>query len=331
MSSCTVILPALNEENVIEKAVAAIFSAFERVNLDIVIVDDGSTDGTWEKIKKISKDNPLVKGIRFTRNFGKEGAIMAGLHEAAGDCVIVMDSDLQFPPKTAVEMFELWHTDGYMVVEGVKIRRQKESFIYKLGASAFYKFLRRFAGLDMNNTSDFKLLDREVVELLKKMPERQSFFRAITGWTGVRSAKIYFTVQPRIGGATKWSYFRLMKFAVSSITSFTTLPMQLVTFTGFGFMLFALIMSVQTLWMKASGKAVAGFTTVIVLLLIVGSILMISLGVIGVYIAKIYDEIKFRPRYIVSEISWDDGRKSKGIKPDKDFMDILAGRKSHRE
>jgi dolichol-phosphate mannosyltransferase len=160
------------------------------------------------------------------------------------------------------------------------------------------------------------------------MPERQSFFRAVTCWTGMRTQRVHFLVEPRAGGKTKWSGLKLIKYAVSSITSYTTLPMQLVTFTGFGFLAFSAAFAAQTLFMKITGKAAGGFTTVILLLLIIGSILMISLGLIGVYIAKIYDEVKFRPRYIISETAGDDARKGFDPNPDREFMDILSGRKN---
>jgi dolichol-phosphate mannosyltransferase len=324
------VLPAFNEEAVVEKAASAIFSAFEMKNIEIVLVDDGSTDSTWDKIKKMNKENPLVRGIRFTRNFGKESAIRAGLNAANGECAIVMDSDLQFPPKAAVEMFSLWASSDLSIVEGVKIKRQSGNIIYKLGSSLFYKFLRRFAGLSLKNSSDFKLLDRQAIDLYIRMPERQSFFRAITGWTGMKTQSVHFLVEPRAGGTTKWSWIKLVRYAVSSIASYTTLPMQLVTFAGFGFLLFAVALAVQTLFMKITGNAAGGFTTVIVLLLLIGSILMISIGIIGVYIAKIYDEVKFRPRYIVAE-SAGEGAKKDLPSPDRDFLDILAGRKGARD
>jgi dolichol-phosphate mannosyltransferase len=320
------VLPALNEEAVAEKAASAILSAFELRNVEIVFVDDGSTDGTWDKVKKLSKENPRIRGVRFTRNFGKEGAIRAGLEAANGECAIVMDSDLQFPPKTAVEMFDLWAKGNALIIEGVKIHRQAENPFYKMFSAMFYGILSRLAGMDLQNSSDFKLLDRQAIELFKKMPERQSFFRAITCWSGMKTERCHFMVEPRAGGKTKWSGIKLVKYAINNITSYTTLPMQMVTFAGLFFLAFAVVLTAQTLFMKITGKAAGGFTTVIVLLLVIGSILMISLGLIGIYIAKIYDEIKFRPRFVVSEIAGEEARKD-GSGPDREFLDILSGRK----
>ena len=299
-SRCTIILPVLNEERVIDKIAAELFSAFSSVNMDILFVDDGSTDSTWQIISELSQNNPFISGLRFSRNFGKESAMLAGIGYAGGDCVIVMDADLQHPPRVALEMFYSWLGSDYAIVEAVKTRRQDEGAIYKFGAKTFYKLLHALSGMDLNNASDFKLLDRSVVDIFMSMPERQTFFRAMSGWTGLKTNRVYFKVSQRAGGASKFSVYRLSKMAVSSITAYTSLPMQLVTVAGLAFFLFAIVMSVQTLFMKIAGKAAGGFTTVIILLLLIGSILMISLGIIGIYISKIYNEVKFRPRYVLS-------------------------------
>ena len=298
---CTIILPVLNEESVIDKIAAELSSVFLPVNMDILFVDDGSTDSTWRKIKELSRKNPLVSGLRFSRNFGKESAMLAGINNAAGDCMIVMDADFQHPPQVALEMFRLWRDSDCDIIEAIKIRRQDENPFNKFGAETFYRILRLLSGIDLRNASDFKLLDRRAADIFISMPERQTFFRAMAGWTGLKTDRVYFDVPKRAGGATKFSILKLIKMAVYSVTAYTSLPMQLVTVIGFGFFLFAVIMSIQTLYMKLYGKAAGGFTTVIILLLLIGSILMISLGIIGIYISKIYNEVKMRPRYILSE------------------------------
>ena len=300
-SRCAIVIPVLNEESVIEKIAAGLFTAFASVNMNILFVDDGSTDSTWQIISALSQSNPSVGGLRFSRNFGKESAMIAGISGASGDCVIVMDSDMQHPPAAALEMFNLWRNNDYQIIEAIKQRRQNEGAVNKLGAKAFYKLLRALAGIDLDNASDFKLLDRSVIDVFMSMPERQTFFRAMSGWTGLKTGKVYFEAPPRAGGVTKFSMIKLGKMAVNSITAYTSMPMQLVTLAGLGFFLFAVVMAAQTLFMKMIGKAAGGFTTVIVLLLLIGSILMVSLGIIGVYIAKIYNEVKFRPRYVLAE------------------------------
>ena len=218
-----------------------------------------------------------------------------------GDCIAVMDCDLQHPPETLIKMYRLWE-DGYQVIEGVKASRGRESFIHKMFAKTFYSIISDATGIDMSRASDFKLMDRQAAEEFLKLPERNVFFRALSSWVGFKTTYVEFDVQEREAGESKWSFKSLVRYAVNNITSFSAAPMQIVTFFGVVFFVFAVLLGIQSLYMYFSGHAVAGFTTVILLLLLVGSILMFSLGVIGYYIAKIYDEVKMRPRYIISEV-----------------------------
>ena len=225
---------------------------------------------------------------------------MAGLACAKGDACAVIDCDLQHPPEKLVEMYRLWE-QGYQVVGGVKLSRGREGVFHRVAAGIFYSIISRATGIDMRNASDFKLMDREVVEAVLKMPERQFFFRAISSWVGFRSAVVEFQVQERVQGTSKWSIRSLTQYAVTNITSFSSAPLQLVTLSGIVFLIFALALSVQTLVKFLTGDALEGFTTVIMLQLISSSILMLAIGIIGYYVAKIYDEVKGRPRYIVAE------------------------------
>lgn len=274
----------------------------EDISYELVFVNDGSKDQTWERIKEASTNNSNVKGICFSRNFGKEGAVFAGLANASGDCVAVMDCDLQHPPETLLTMYRLWE-QGYQVIEGVKASRGREGFLHKFFAKTFYKIISNATGVDMSRASDFKLLDRAAVDEFLKLPERNVFFRALSSWVGFKTTYVEFHVQEREAGESKWSMKSLFKYAINNITSFSAVPMQVVTFCGVIFFLFAIVLAVQSLYLYFSGRAVAGFTTVILLLLIIGSILMFSLGVIGYYLSKIYEEVKMRPRYIISEIT----------------------------
>ena len=228
--------------------------------------------------------------------------MFAGIANASGDCVAVMDCDLQHPPETLVTMYRLWE-QGYQVIEGVKASRGKEGMIHKFFAKTFYKIISNATGVDMSRASDFKLLDRTAVDEFLKLPERNVFFRALSSWVGFKTTYVEFHVQEREAGESKWSMKSLFRYAINNITSFSAVPMQVVTFCGVIFFLFAVVLAVQSLYLYFSGKAVAGFTTVILLLLIIGSILMFSLGVIGYYLSKIYEEVKMRPRYIISEIT----------------------------
>ena len=300
----SIVLPAYNEEQMIEKTAGTIARLMENedISYELVFVNDGSKDQTWERIKEASKKNSYIKGICFSRNFGKEGAVFAGLANASGDCVAVMDCDLQHPPETLITMYRLWE-QGYQVIEGVKASRGREGFLHKFFAKTFYKIISNATGVDMSRASDFKLLDRAAVDEFLKLPERNVFFRALSSWVGFKTTYVEFHVQEREAGESKWSMKSLFKYAINNITSFSAVPMQVVTFCGVIFFLFAIVLAVQSLYLYFSGRAVAGFTTVILLLLIIGSILMFSLGVIGYYLSKIYEEVKMRPRYIISEIT----------------------------
>ena len=299
----SVVLPAYNEEQMIKKTSQVVGDLLEKEQIpyELVFVNDGSKDHPWEKILELKEERAHIKGVCFSRNFGKEGAVFAGIAQAEGDCIAVMDCDLQHPPETLIKMYRLWE-DGYQVIEGVKASRGRESFIHKMFAKTFYSIISDATGIDMSRASDFKLMDRQAAEEFLKLPERNVFFRALSSWVGFKTTYVEFDVQEREAGESKWSFKSLVRYAVNNITSFSAAPMQIVTFFGVVFFVFAVLLGIQSLYMYFSGHAVAGFTTVILLLLLVGSILMFSLGVIGYYIAKIYDEVKMRPRYIISEV-----------------------------
>lgn len=301
MPTLSVVLPAYNEEAMLPKTAKVLGSLLEeeKIDYELVFVDDGSRDLTWSKIQIAHEENEKVHGVHFSRNFGKEAAIFAGLAAAKGDAVCVMDCDLQHPPKTLVAMYRLWE-QGYEVVEGVKRSRGKESGAHRAAAGAFYRIMSKATGIDMERASDFKLLDRRAVESLLDMPEQNAFFRAMSSWIGYKKTQVEFDVQEREAGASKWSTRKLIKYAISNIAGYSAAPMQFVTWAGVCVLIFAVILGIQTLVRYFSGHSVEGFTTVILLILLIGSIIMISLGIIGYYIARIYEEAKKRPRYIVS-------------------------------
>lgn len=298
----SVILPSHNEEDNIFPATERISEILNRAHIqhEIIFVNDGSTDRTWEKISEAAKIHPQVRGVRFSRCFGKEAAIYAGLRVAKGDCCAVMDCDLQHPPEKLLEMWNLW-CEGYEVIEGVKRTRGEEKHAYTFAAKLFNSIISRSSGVDMSNSSDFRLLDRKAVLVLLNMPERDTFFRALSSWIGFRTAQVEFDVQPRTAGHTNWNSLRLIGYAISNLTSFSSAPLYLVIFLGIFVLFISLILGVEALYRYIIGGALEGFTTVILLQLIIGSVLMISLGIIGYYISKIYEEIKARPRYIVAE------------------------------
>lgn len=301
----SVILPVYNEEQNIDRAYQAIKDVLkpENIEFELVYVNDGSKDSSFEKIQALAQkvSDAKITGVSFSRNFGKEAAIFSGLAHASGDVCAVMDCDLQHPPATLVEMYRLWE-QGFEIIEGVKRSRGKENILYKGAAKLFYNVISNATGIEMYHASDFKMLDRKVVEEYIRLPERNIFFRALSSWLGFKSATVEFDVEERQAGVTKWSLKSLARYAIGSITAFTTAPMQLITFMGCIFFIFAFVLGIQSLVKWGSGQALEGFTTIILLVLITGSLIMMSLGIIGYYLAKIYEEIKARPRYIVEEI-----------------------------
>lgn len=263
----SVVLPAYNEEQMIKKTSQVVGDLLEKEQIpyELVFVNDGSKDHTWEKILELKEERAHIKGVCFSRNFGKEGAVFAGIAQAEGDCIAVMDCDLQHPPETLIKMYRLWE-DGYQVIEGVKASRGRESFIHKMFAKTFYSIISDATGIDMSRASDFKLMDRQAAEEFLKLPERNVFFRALSSWVGFKTTYVEFDVQEREAGESKWSFKSLVRYAVNNITSFSAAPMQIVTFFGVVFFAFAVLLGIQSLYMYFSGHAVAGFTTVILLL-----------------------------------------------------------------
>ena len=304
MALLSIVLPSYNEEQNIANTARVLGELLEKEQIDyeLIFVSDGSKDATYAEILKVAATNPRIKGAEFSRNFGKEASIFAGLSLALGDAVIVMDCDLQHPPQVIPQMWKLWQ-EGYEVVEGNKLSRGKESLAHKLSAGLFYKIMSSLIKMDMNASSDYKLLDRKVVDVLLELPEKNTFFRALTFWAGFKTTTVEYEVQERAYGQSKWSLLSLMKYAITNATSFSTLPLQLVTLMGMISILFSIILAIQTMIKYLSGTAVEGFTTVILLVLIIGGFIMLSLGIIGHYIARIYEEVKGRPRYIISKVT----------------------------
>jgi glycosyltransferase involved in cell wall biosynthesis len=285
-----------------------VFSEIYRVlksldeSYEIILIDDGSNDNTWSIIEEEAKKYTMLRAVRLSRNFGKESALCAGIEMTRGSAVITIDGDLQHPPELIPEMVRRWQELQADVIEAVKESRGRESFNDRIGAKMFYAILNKLSGYDLNGASDYKLMDRKVVDVWLRMGERNLFFRGMSAWMGFKRIRIPFVVPERFSGTSRWSVFCLIKLAITAVTAFSSLPLQIVTLSGGLFFLFALILCIQTFYNKIVGNAVSGFTTVILLQLIIGSLLMISLGIIGEYIAKIFEEVKGRPRYVVAEL-----------------------------
>jgi glycosyltransferase involved in cell wall biosynthesis len=299
----SIVIPLLNEEPHIERTIETIrneIAEFEG-DYELILVDDGSSDGTWKVLQSLVRRVGDLRAIRLSRRFGKELALCAGLEQARGRAVVVMDGDLQHPPRLIPEMVRLWEEGGFDVVEGVKRHRGEESRSHRAQAGFYYFLLRSLSGIDLRGASDFKLMDRKVLEAWRRMGERNVFFKGMSAWLGFRRKRLFFNVEPRVGGKSAWSSLGLMRLAVNGITSFSSLPVHIITLMGTVFLCFAILLGANSLAQWFRGEAVTGFTTVNLLLLIIGSMLMIGLGIIGEYIAKIYDEVKGRPRFVIAE------------------------------
>ncbi len=295
----SIVIPAFNEEAMVEKAAATVAGVLKDAGIgyELIFVDDGSRDGTWEAITRAHARDGNVRGLGFSRNFGKDRAVFAGLSRVKGDCAAVMDCDLQHPPEKLPEMFALWE-QGYEIVEGVKRDRGEESAFHRLCANGFYALISRLAGLDMKRSSDFKLMDRRVVDTLLTFPEEEVFFRGLTAFVGFRRTEVEFDVAERTAGQSKWSFRSLARYAVSSVTAFSAAPLQLATVLG---VLFALAAVVTGVLYAVLGRDPSGWLVFLGVLAILGvACLLLCLGVAGYYLGRIFRQGLGRPRSIIS-------------------------------
>ncbi|MDO5733261.1 MAG: glycosyltransferase family 2 protein [Eubacteriales bacterium] len=297
----SLLIPFYNEEAQIPLTLSSCVPILDGLDdYEIICVDDGSNDGSWAAILNACQTNSRIRGLHFARNFGKEAAICAAMDAAAGDCVVLIDGDLQHPPQLIPEMFRLWKNEGYEVVEAVKTTRGRESLFSRIAANSFYKLFADAGNMQLKNASDFKLMDRKVVEAYKQMPERHTFFRGMSAWLGFRRTSVPFEVAERQTGVSKWNLRKKIQLSVDAISSFSSKPLHMITILGTLFTIAGLILAIETLILYFYGKSASGFTTVILLQLIIGGLVLFSLGLTGLYISRIYDEVKLRPRYIIS-------------------------------
>jgi len=297
----SVVIPAHNEEHGIAHALSVIKDVLANCGMEweIIVIDDGSRDRTFDRLSELAAQDARIRGARFSRNFGKEAALLAGLKLAKGDAVVTIDADMQHPPRLIPVMIERWK-QGAKVVDGVKRNRATDGFLTRLRAKIFNATLSRLGGINMENSSDFKLLDRIAVNAITRaLPERQRFYRGLADWVGYPHESVLFDVEERVHGQGKWSLWGLLGLATTAIITFTSAPLRIVTALGIATLFFGLFVAGDALISWFQGRAISGFVTTIITLLIIGSFIMISLGIIGEYIAKIYDEIKQRPHYLI--------------------------------
>lgn len=302
----SVVTPSYRCSESLEELYKRLVSVLEKSSSDfeIIMVNDGSPDNDWEVIKKIAGKDKRVKGINLSRNFGHQVAVTAGMDYAKGDAVIIMDADLQDPPEVINEFLDKYK-EGYHVVYGVRAERKNETFFKKATAKFFYRFLNKLSDVKIPlDTGDFRLISKEVNENLKKMKEKNRFIRGMVSWVGYPQIGVSYIRDGRFAGETQYSLAKMLKFSIDGITSFSKKPLQLAILIGFIMAFSGFIYAIYVLFLKyfLKNQIAAGWSSIVILILLVSGVQMIMLGIIGEYIARIYDEAKGRPSYIVSEI-----------------------------
>ena len=299
----SIVMPVCNEEGNLYKIYAEILKQMDKEqSFEFVFVDDGSTDQSWEIIKSLSKNDNRIRGIRFSRNFGHQYALYAGLMNSRGDAVITMDADLQHPPSVIPQLLDEWHK-GSNIVNTLRIDQKKISFMKKNTSWLFYKIFSFLSGVEMGpGTSEFRLLDRQVVNELLKFNESGIFLRGLVHWVGFSNVKIPYQCQDRYSGTTKYSVYKMCKFAWRGITSFSIVPLRIGIFIGIMTSLFAFYQLIEVVYLKLfTDRLVPGYGTTVGLISLLFGILFILIGILGEYVGRILSEVRGRPRYIVSE------------------------------
>jgi dolichol-phosphate mannosyltransferase len=299
----SVVAPVFNELDSLDELHARLTATLAACGeYEVVLVDDGSTDGTWERLLVHAARDPRIRLIRLSRNFGHQAALSAGLEAARGEAIVLMDADLQDPPEVIPQLVSRWR-EGFDVVYAVRVSRDGEHAWRLFAISTFYRVLRRITSTDIPaNVGDFRLLSRRAADALVAMPERARFLRGMTSWIGFRQTGVVYERQARHAGKSKYPLKKLLHLATDGITSFSTAPVKLVTALGFVLVVFCTAVLAWSLYEHFTSRAPQGWTSVIVVVLLLGGVQLLSLGVIGQYIARIFEETKQRPIYIVDEI-----------------------------
>lgn len=269
-------------------------------DFEILVIDDGSRDDTWALVRGAASRFSRLHALRFTRNFGKEAAILAGLRHARGRAVVVMDADGQHPPELLPSLLEPWRSGSAHIVAAQK-KLGAVTLMSRINTYTFNSLMRIFTGLDLANASDYRLLDRSVVDTLLAFPEKVRFFRGMTVWTGFSTSQVEFEVAPRIAGTSQWGTGQLTRLAILAITAYSAKPLSMIFWLGMSGMLAALLLFIQVLYSWVTGIAVSGWPSLTVVILFFGSANLLGVGVLGAYLAQIFDEIKKRPEYILLE------------------------------
>lgn len=299
----TVVIPAFNEEDnlrpMFDRLVGALATEVE--GLEIIFVDDGSSDGTWKGISDLAADDGRVRGVRFARNFGHQAAVTAGVDAASGRAVVLIDADLQDPPEIIPEMIEKWR-EGFEVVYAQRETREGETLFKKATAALFYRVLHRVTDVDIPvDTGDFRLMGPRALQAFRALPERNRFIRGLVSWIGFPQTAVRYRREARHAGETKYPFRKMLRFALDALTSFSFLPIRLATFLGFAVSALSFFYILVVLVLKVVGISWLGYTSLMASILFLGGVQLIMIGVLGEYIARIFDEVKRRPLYLVGD------------------------------
>jgi len=301
----SLVLPIYNEAPCIPQLwerLAQLQTTLNSVDLEFVFVNDGSQDESWSLLKELATQNPNIKLVGFSRNFGHQIAVTAGLDYAKGDAAVVMDADLQDPPELLIQMVAKWE-EGFDVVYAQRRARKGESIFKKITANLFYRIINRMSKTPIpRNTGDFRLMSRRVVEALKKMPEKDRFVRGMVSWVGFKQTPLLFDRDPRIAGETKYPFRRMIAFAADAIFSFSNKPLRWATWLGFFTSFLALSYIIIVIILKIIGFTFPGYASIMVAILFLGGVQLITIGILGEYIGRIYNEDKNRPLYVIDSL-----------------------------
>ncbi|MBD3884312.1 glycosyltransferase family 2 protein [Phormidium tenue FACHB-886] len=307
MSPCySLVVPIYNEEANILELYRRLRAVMDRLDgeAELVLVNDGSRDRSLSLIRDLHQQDPQVSYLSLARNFGHQIAVTAGLNFVRGEAVVVLDADLQDPPELIPQMIEMWQR-GYQVVYAQRTQRQKERWFKRLTAYTFYRVLRHLADVDIPiDTGDFCLMDRRIVDLLNAMPERSRYIRGLRAWVGFRQTAITYKRDPRFAGEVKYTFGKSLALAISSLVSFSKIPLRLSTYLGLAAAAIALLMAVLVIYWRffATNSPLTGYASITVVVFFLGAVQLISIGILGEYIGRIYEEIKGRPLYTLSEV-----------------------------
>jgi len=305
----SVVIPAYNEESNVATMYERVVVALDDVvdGLEILYVDDGSADTTWERVAELAAADPRVRGLRFARNFGHQAALTAGVDAARGKAVVIIDGDLQDPPEVIPEMVARWR-EGFEVVYGQREGREGETWFKLATAKLFYRILRGITNVEIPvDTGDFRLMGPRAVEAFRALPERNRFIRGLVSWIGFPQVAVRYTRRAREVGETKFPVRRMLRFALDGITSFSFFPLRIATWTGFAVSLFAFLYIVVVLVLKVAGVSWLGYTSLMAAILFLGGVQLLMIGIIGEYLGRIFDEVKRRPLYLIGERTDEEG------------------------